>query len=109
MKDRLEAIIDKAIAEADDNFGMPNSTQMTEIMLGEGVLAPPVKIGQKIWYITGIHGWIVAEGEIVEIYWNGDAFAIRVCGENGTYFDMQDGEYYVSKEEAEKHKAKPPF
>ena len=35
MKDRLEAIIDKAIAEADDNFGMPNSTQMTEIMLGE--------------------------------------------------------------------------
>lgn len=39
------------INTVDDNFGMPNSTQLADYLLDHGVLCPPCKVGDKIYFV----------------------------------------------------------
>ncbi|MBQ9947848.1 MAG: hypothetical protein IJO91_05615 [Oscillospiraceae bacterium] len=49
-KERLVALINEAQIECDDNYGMTHSGQMADYLLENGVIAPPCKIGDKVWY-----------------------------------------------------------
>ena len=62
----------------------------------------PCKVGDTVYYITGIYNTLVGSAKIEEIYYNGDEFAYRVYSDNGIYFDAQAKEIYFTREEAEK-------
>lgn len=50
-RDMLINLIDKAIYECDDNYGIPNSNQMADFLLENGVKVPPVEIGTTVYEI----------------------------------------------------------
>ena len=60
----------------------------------------PCKVGDKVYYIGGIHGKLIKDATVIEITTNGDGFAYRV-ERNGMYFDLQQEETYYTREEAE--------
>ena len=48
-RDMLINLIDKAIYECDDNYGIPNSNQMADFLLANGVRVPPVVVGATVY------------------------------------------------------------
>ena len=70
-------------------------------LIAEGVIVPPCKVGDTVYYITGIHGNLIKEANIVEIYYGESGFAFRVH-HGYSYFDLQQRETYFTREEAEK-------
>ena len=74
---------------------------LADYLIDNGVIVPPCKVGDAVYYISGIHGKIVKEARVEEIYYNGESFAYRV---NSDYlnFDLMPNEVCFSREEAEK-------
>ena len=70
--------------------------------LKNGVIVLPCKVGDAVYYITGIHNSLVGSARVEEIYYNGDGFAYRACTNNDVRFDVQEEETYYTREEAEK-------
>ena len=60
------------------------------------------KVGDTIYYITGIHNSLVGSARVEEIYYNGDGFAYRACTNNDVRFDVQEEETYYTREETAK-------
>lgn len=50
-RERLIEKLKQAFSVADDNYGMPNVEQVADSLLASDVIAPPVKIGQTVYYI----------------------------------------------------------
>ncbi len=69
-------------------------------LLANGVVVPPCKLGDKVYYITGIHNTLVKEAKVEEIYVGESGFAFQLCS-NYTYFTLQQEEVFLSREEAE--------
>lgn len=74
--------------------------KLSDCLLENGVIVPPVKVGSEIYYIN-IFPKTVEKAVIEEITTNGCGFAYRVSGDY-CRFNLQDDEIYVTKEEAEK-------
>ena len=51
MRERLIELLDKAFLKSDDNFGMPNVNQVADHLLANGVIVPPCKVGDKVWFV----------------------------------------------------------
>lgn len=51
MRERLIVLLNKAQLKCDDNFGMTNSEQIADFLLENGVIVPPVSLGDKIYEI----------------------------------------------------------
>ena len=66
-RERLIELINQAQAKSDDNFGMTNSEQMADFLLENGVIVPPVKIGQSIWTAENFTDNVPREGYITVI------------------------------------------
>ena len=70
-------------------------------LLANGVIVPPCKVGQTVYYITGIHGRIVKEATVEEIYFSESDFSFLVSTKYSS-FVLQRHEVYFSREEADK-------
>ena len=99
MRDRL---IDLIVSADISLFGTdkPYAEVYADYLLANGVIVPPFKVGDKVYYITGLHDKVVKEAKIEELYYNGDGFAYRVSSDY-LYFDMQAEEVFLTREEAE--------
>ena len=106
MRDRLIELITEAhcVDTWDcntDDFKEPNPIEaLADYLLDNGVIVPPCKVGDVVYYITGIHGRIIKEAKIEEIYCSDSGFAYHVSSDY-LHFDMQQYEIYFTKEEAE--------
>lgn len=76
MRDRLIELLDNAFVKCDDNYGMPNSSQVADYLLDNGVIVPPCKVGDKVYLILKKtrFGYILAKPKLVEA----DIISIRL-------------------------------
>ncbi len=51
-RERLVNLLSKAFIVSDDNYGTPNSEQVADYLLENGVIVPPVKVGDTIYMIV---------------------------------------------------------
>lgn len=70
-------------------------------LLANGVIVPPCKVGDTVYYSTGIHGRIVGEATVEEIYFSESDFSFLV-NTKYTSFVLQQHEVRFTREEAEK-------
>ena len=59
----------------------------------------PCKVGDTVYYITGIHNTLIKSAKVEEVYF-GDVFAVHVSTKN-TSFTLVEREFFLTKEEAE--------
>ena len=100
MRERLMELIDAAFIQCDSNFGTPSVNQVADYLLENGVIVPPVKVGDTVYHIYWLKGENIGEATVEEVYYNGDGFAYHVCHEYN-YFDLQHEEVFLTREEAE--------
>lgn len=70
-------------------------------LLDNGIVVPPVKVGQTVYYVCGIHNKLVEEAKIEEIYYNGESYMYLV-NSNYLHFEMTPDELYFTREDAVK-------
>lgn len=99
MRDRLIELIDKAFIKSDDNFGMPNVNQVADYLIANGVILPPCKVGDKIYYPYE-YGNKVLEKEVRRIIVNDDMWLD--VGVGFLPFENVGKTAFLTKEEAEK-------
>lgn len=77
--------------------------KIADYLLANGVIVPPVKVGDKVYYIGGTYHHLIkcARVEAFEVNQTGVS-ELYVCSENGVYFQTEAGKFYSTKEEAEK-------
>lgn len=63
-------------------------------------IVAPCAVGDKVYFIGGMYGRTVREAEVEEIYY-GETFALGVST-GVTTFTLQESEYFLTREEAEK-------
>lgn len=60
----------------------------------------PVNLGDTVYYIGGIHGKLVCEAKVEEIYIGDDTISLGVTSGFGV-FTLEENEYFLTKESAE--------
>lgn len=60
----------------------------------------PVNVGDTVYYIGGIHGKLIYEARVEEIYIGDGTIALGVT-RGFTTFTLQESEYFLKKEDAE--------
>ena len=118
MRDRLVELLCNVKCEGEECFGncphrigqKCNKVQRLEMcsvfaiadhLIAEGVIVPPCKVGQTGYYISGIHGTLIKEAKVEEIYYGEGGFAFHMCARY-TDFDLLENEVYFTREEAER-------
>lgn len=77
--------------------------QLAEYLLENGVIVPPVKVGQTVYYVGGMYHHLIKSAKIEAFDVNQDGISeLYVCSENGVCFQDKVDKFYSSKEEAEK-------
>lgn len=97
MRDKLKELIQQG---AKGHTLMPTES-IVDYLLENGVIVPPSKIGDTVYYIGGIHGKLIKPARVDEIYFNGCAFGLGLVSENNVYFDMPADKVYFTKKAAE--------
>lgn len=104
MRDRLielicENIQDECIAHCNHPYCY-KCKNLADYLLANGVIVPPCKVGDKVYYIYWFNGKKIGEARVVEICCGECGFAYHLNSDY-TYFDLQEKEVYLTKEEAE--------
>lgn len=97
---------ERLIELLDQNFGYVEEQKaetLADHLLENGVIVPPVKVGDKVYYIGGTYHHLIkcARVEAFEVSQTGVS-ELYVCSENGVYFQTEAGKFYSTKEQAEK-------
>jgi hypothetical protein len=97
MRDRLIELI----KDAAYNKGCAYWDELADYLLANGVIVPPCKVGQTVYYAGGLRHASVKEAKVEEIYYGEGGFAFYLCADY-TYFTLQQEDVFLTKEEAEK-------
>lgn len=63
----------------------------------------PCKVGDTVWYITGIHNTLIKSAKIEELHIDETGISyIGVRTDNNIYFETNTNEFYSTPEAAEK-------
>lgn len=107
MRERLKELICEVI-QTDECVSHCNHPycgeceRLADHLLANGVIVPPCKVGDTVYYFTGIHGRrIVGEATVEEIYFSESDFSFLVSTKY-TSFVLQQHEVHFTREEAEK-------
>lgn len=77
--------------------------KIADYLLENGVIVPPVKVGQTVYYIGGMYHHLIKSAMVEEFDVNQDGVCeLYVCSENGIYFQDKVDKFYLSKSEAER-------
>ncbi len=105
MREQLIQLIKQAHTDylLNDDYTDSVYEFIADYLIGNGVIVPPVKVGQTVWYINRVPGTSIHSAKIVEIYYNGEFFAVRVETKLGTCFDVmfEKDEIFLTREAAE--------
>lgn len=112
MRDRLIEFIYCAMRDYDNyvdeqyEIGMPAyedfESWLADDLIANGVILPPFKIGDRVWYITGIHRTIIKSAIVDEIIINCNGVSdLFVTSDTGSFENSVDI-FYRTKEDAEK-------
>lgn len=106
-RERLIELINQAQVKSDDNFGITNSEQMVDYLLENGIIVPPVKVGDTVYLLS--RGDIIPINIIAIQGNNSGNFLIGMNEENFGYGTISlhlennwGAEWYITREEAEK-------
>lgn len=75
--------------------------KVADYLLANGVIVLPCKVGDTVYYITGIHNTLVKEAKVEEIYVGEAGFAFHLCHDY-TYFTVQQEDVFLTREAAER-------
>lgn len=114
MRDRLIELIDRADEECkhtkncESCSGYGKGAQcmnhhIADHLLANGVIVPPCKVGDTVYYIGGIHNSLVKSAIVEEIIMNSNGVSdLLVISENNVVFENSIKIFYFTKEEAER-------
>ena len=75
---------------------------LAEYLLESGVIVPPVKVGDTVYYLGGIHKSLVKSATVEEIIASSNGVSdLLVNSENGVTFENSVDIFYFTREEAE--------
>lgn len=100
-RDRLKKLLDEAFIKSDDNHGMPNTNQVADYLVANGVIVLPCKVGDTIYRcgdpIKKVYEW---EIEHIEIYFDEIVFV----DDSDNVFTADDigKTVFLTRKEAEK-------
>ena len=73
-----------------------------DCLLENGVIVPPCKVGDTVYYIGGIHRSLIKSATVVEIIVNSTGVSdLFVKGEDGVSFENSLDTFFFTREEAE--------
>lgn len=115
MRDRLVDLVSKAREKCGsmnclDCKYQDRETQTTrcysylivDCLLENGVIVPPCKVGDTVYYISGIHRSLIKSATVVEIIANSTGVInLFVNSENGLSFEDSLDTFFFTREEAE--------
>ena len=95
-RERLIAIIKQSVVPY-------FAEEIADNLLKKGVIIPPVKVGDTVYYIGGMYHHLIkcARVEAFDVNQTGVS-ELYVCSENGIYFQDKADKFYSTKKEAEK-------
>lgn len=96
LKDRL-AVIEDILG---DNYDLDRLRELVEADKEGRCKILPVNLGDTVYYIGGIHGKLVCEVKVEEIYIWDDTISLGVTSGFGV-FTLEENEYFLTKESAE--------
>ena len=112
MRDRLIELLDTSFIESDDNFGVPNAYQVADHLLANGVIVPPCKVVDTVYFV---HELCDAEGKEYKDVLEGKVHSLSVdekrtwlymsylCGLNYWHtFDDIGKTVFLTREDAER-------
>lgn len=97
MRERLIELIESA-----RYWGSGTSAEIADRLLANGVIVPPCKVGDTVYYISGFNGYEKICGKKVKrILFDNEGLIFTV---RGMYmdFNIPENELYITREEAEK-------
>lgn len=117
MKKRLMQLLEECSDKLDEKFLACETCEeqfklwwsdvYAEHLINNGVLVPPCKVGDKIYFLheaqEGVDGWI-DEGTVVSIFYDDEGFDFRAVYNSGLTFwhTINDKMSFFKKEEAER-------
>lgn len=78
-----------------------NREKLADYLLANGVIVPKYKVGDRVWYITGIHRTIVKSAIVDEIIINCNGVSDLFVTSDTCSFENSVDIFYPTKEEAE--------
>lgn len=104
MRDRLAELLlngEKQFFDTKANRTTPLQSYLSNYLIENGVVVPKFKVGDRVWYITGIHRTIVKSAIVEEIIINCNGVSdLFVTSDTGSFENSVDI-FYPTKEEAE--------
>ena len=83
-------------------WGADTPEKIAERLIDEGVICPPCKVGDTVYYLGGIYSRAVKTATIVEIIVNFCGVSeLLVTDENNVTFEDSIDIFYLTREEAE--------
>ena len=105
-RERLVELLSKApigYTTLDNKYYKSTIEKIADNLLENGVIVPPVKVGQTVYYIGGMYHHLIKSAMVEAFDVNQDGVCeLYVCSENGIYFQDKVDKFYLSKSEAEK-------
>ncbi len=99
MREKLIELIMKARAPL---ISRPLAEKEADYLLENGVIVPPCKIGDKVYYITGIHRNLIKSAIVNEIIVNCNGVSDLFVSSDTADFENSIDIFYFTREEAEK-------
>ena len=97
MRDRLIELL-KQVDEYGD--ALSEYSEKADYRIGRGVILPPCKVGDTVWYIDRPEMRVV-EAVVKGVCYNAHNFFYDIVSEQGYRYAHEDG-VYASREEAER-------
>lgn len=83
-------------------WGADTPDKIAERLIEDGVIAPPCKVGDTVYYLGGIYGRLVKRAIVKDIIVSaGGTRDLKVTSELGETFENSMDIFYLTREEAE--------
>ena len=107
MSDRLTRLIDgfvfgTQVAVNSIEWNSAKVKELADYLIANGVIVPPCKVGDMVYYITGIRHNIVKPARIKEIIIGEDGIKDLYVAGDGHNFESSFDTFFLTREEAEK-------
>ena len=83
-----------------DEYDLDRLRALTKADREEGIFISPVKIGDTVYYITGLYGNLVKPATVEEVYFGDSTLALGVST-GFAKFPILEKHYFITKEAAE--------
>ena len=100
-RDRLIEILQDTLYEWECDVSIKTLTEITEHLIANGVIAPPCKVGDTVYYITGIGHNLIKPAKIKEIIIDEDGITDLYVQGDGHNFENSFDIFFLTREEAE--------